>query len=201
MNFTHGSRVIVLALVIALLVAACGDDGGPVMPVDSGSTPDAGTMALDAGTTPDAGAMNDAGATDAGPGAANDTCADAPTITPGTLMGSTVGANNDYGDGALCAGTAGLDVVYQILVPAGQTLTATVTPVGATYNPSISLVNGEECGADPRICEAGQDTGGAMEPDTASWLNMLGPNTIYIVIDSAAAADTGGMFTLTTALM
>lgn len=134
-----------------------------------------------------------------------ETC-EAPVVLPGTpisLMSTTTGLVNDY----LIDGTTGCaessstgaapDVVYSVLVPAGQAITASVTSMwDATINLVASAANctGGDGGATAFTCLAGSDvaTNGT---DTTSWLNGTGADTtVLIIIDGFSTG--GGDFTL-----
>jgi hypothetical protein len=133
--------------------------------------------------------------------ATNDTCETALVVPVGSYTGTTVGAANDYTGGTNCAGTAGLDVVYAIDVPAGQRIVATVRNTGDTFDPSISLLAAAACAATPRVCLSGDDSGGASTVNTARWLNETGATArVFAVVDSFRSADTGGAFVLELAL-
>jgi hypothetical protein len=128
-----------------------------------------------------------------------DVCALAVPTTAGTLSNQTTnGSANDYQPATACTGRAesGLDRVYAVTVAAGQTLTATVTPAGAS-DPGVYLVRGPEtaCAATP-LCLAGAD---GFSSDSVSYTNASGaPELIYIVVDSSQAGAV--TFDLTVAL-
>jgi hypothetical protein len=131
-----------------------------------------------------------------------DRCFGARPLAVGSAMGTTVGAANDYGFGTSCSGTAGSDVVYEVVVPAGQRATVTVAPGDMTFNPSINLVAGPAatCGGSPRACLAGDDSGMQATTNSAAWVNAsAAPVTIYAVVDSASAT-LSGPFTTTLAI-
>lgn len=142
---------------------------------------------------------------------AGDLCANAPLIGAGVYSGqSTTGLSNDYsgasnGVNGCTSSDRGLDRAYAVELPAGTRLTASVQPDDATseYDPSITLVAGpaSNCDVSPRVCLAADDFG------VATYLNVVqhtntsaAPQTVYIIIDNWAPADTGGTFTLTTTL-
>lgn len=131
--------------------------------------------------------------------AAGDVCTSATRVGSGTTSGTTAGFVNDYGAGAMCVGTAGVDRVYVVSVGAGQTLTAAVTPTTAGFDPSISLE--AACGIEPRVCLAGNDSGGVSATNTVSYSNTSGTaEDIFIVIDTALGSAPGGTFDLTVTL-
>jgi hypothetical protein len=140
------------------------------------------------------------------------------TISPGTLMGSTVGAQADHaGCTANSGDLIGPERVYQITVPAGQRLSATVTPVmamagGLQYDPGIYLVRGP-ANACPTMsrgdCLAvADDPMSLAASETVTYTNTSNAaETIFIVIDSfwdmanpQDGVDAVGNFTLSTSL-
>jgi hypothetical protein len=129
-------------------------------------------------------------------------CANPIPVMPGTLTGeSTTGYSNQLAPAITCTGfgTSGPDRVYVVSVPAGQRLTASVTPTG-TGDPAIYLVQGPAaaCTATP-ACLNGDDSGAAGSTNTATWVNATGtPQQVFVVVDS----DSGPVssYTLTTAL-
>ena len=132
--------------------------------------------------------------------AVNETCATALPAPEGTLMGSTIGAANDYGSGTNCAGAAAGDVVYAIDVPAGRFALVSVEGVGG-FDPSISLVDAA-CGGSPRVCLDGDDSGGASTINTAEYSNTTsGIVRIYAVVDHYSSTGTGGAFELSVAFL
>ncbi len=84
---------------------------------------------------------------------------------------SLVGASADVhlGAGAGCINTNALpDRVYEVTVPAGQTLTAVATPA-AGVNLAMNLISGV-C-RDVAACLASANTGGAGAAETLTWTN------------------------------
>ncbi len=125
-----------------------------------------------------------------------DLCSNAQVLTTGTPLPdqSLIGYANDYGSGTLCSGTAGVDRVYKISVPAGERLTATVTPTtpdgGSNWDPSINLMNLTQCSATTRTCLAGSDSGYSGQPDTAVWTNNTSAAVdIYVVVETYSSSD------------
>ena len=120
-----------------------------------------------------------------------DVCATATTVTAGTLQGqSLLEYANDYGTGAGCEGTGGPDRLYKIIVPAGQRLEATVTPLapgggGPEWDPSINLQSEASCGAATRSCIGRGDYASYGETETALWMNSgATPVTLYVVVET-----------------
>jgi hypothetical protein len=129
---------------------------------------------------------------------AGEVCQNAESITAGTINGTTVGYANDYGSGSGCSGVSGADRLYRISVPAGQRLTATVTPV-SSWDPSINLMLSAGCGS-PRVCVDGNDDGATGEPDTVSYTNTGASAVDVLVAVESYSSSQSGAFTLTTAL-
>jgi hypothetical protein len=136
---------------------------------------------------------------DVGTPVGGDSCHNAVPLTSGQAMAAqtTTGFGNDYSNDTVydqaptgCSGTAGRDKVYSITVPAGQTLSATVTPTGAnaaTFDPAINIVLGpaSACDAAPFTCLASGDDGGDGAPDTATWANTTGAaQTVFVIVDT-----------------
>ena len=138
---------------------------------------------------------------------AGDSCATAEVIaTPGTTSGTTVGFGNDYFDGSSTDGCtssdSGPDRVYSITVPAGQRLTATLTPVDSGFNPSIYLIAApaSNCDVSPRVCLAADSSATTSSPASVQYLNAgASDQDVLIVIDSDSGAGAGA-FTLDTAV-
>jgi hypothetical protein len=124
-------------------------------------------------------------------------CCDSPTVLPaqGTYYGTTLGYSNNVTAGTNCAGTAGPDRFYSIVVPAGKRLSASVTTVLTSFDPSISLQL--NCSS-PRSCLAGDDAGTATTLNQVSYDNLTGvPLSVLIVIDTYSSSSPGGDFQLT----
>lgn len=134
-----------------------------------------------------------------------------PTVInmSGTLTGeTTVGYNNDVGTdsaAAECTGypNSGPDKVYQVTVPAGQTLTATATPTAwdnALYlvaSPASNcLASGTQC-----VNSGSGDSGGTGTAESVTYLNSTAsPVTLFIVVDGWTTSASG-VFDLTISLM
>jgi hypothetical protein len=159
--------------------AACGGDDDGSVPIDS--------RAIDAPNTIDAPPD-----VDAPPPAAGEACstADAITLVGGTatVNGTTLGGVDDHQPGG-CAkvNSAGPDHAYSITIPAGQTLTATVNPTGAVYDPGIFLIAAPaaNCDVDPPVCLASNDAGGDGADDAITFANPAGGAAVdaFIIID------------------
>lgn len=136
---------------------------------------------------------------------AGDVCSTAEAAMSGmTVMGTTVGYANDLQPATSCTGfsTVGVDRVYSITIPAGQRLTAVVTPQTG-YDSSIYFVQGPsaQCTMTP-TCLDGDDSGGSGSADTATYDNTgTTPLDVFIVIDSYTTGSSGeGTFSLTATL-
>lgn len=137
-----------------------------------------------------------------------DVCGTAETIVGGALtsptsvMGTTVGYSNDYTNLNQngCVNAGGRDRVYAVSVAANARIIASIRQASATfYDPSINLVVGPEaqCAANPRVCAAGDDVGGAATVNAVRYLNTSAmTENVYVIADAANAADNGGAFRL-----
>ncbi|MDX2010771.1 MAG: hypothetical protein SFW67_11290 [Myxococcaceae bacterium] len=122
--------------------------------------------------------------------------------TPLTGQNLTTAVGHYAGTGTSCSSlsTRG-DLVYSVVVPAGQNLTVSVTP-DTSLNTSISLARTvADCAS--RVCILNGSTGAAGAVDVVSYLNRgTSSETILVIVDSSTAA--GGTFdilaTLTAAL-
>jgi hypothetical protein len=134
----------------------------------------------------------------------NDTCAAAVAAALDTpIAGTSRGARSDYNLGlepATCTGfsQAGPDVVYSIALTADQAITATLTGIATSFDPSLAIVGPGEpavCDASPIVCLAGKD---AAEEGAGETLSFTAPTTgtYYLLIDTFYR-DAGGDFTLT----
>jgi len=127
----------------------------------------------------------------------NDVCQNASIIGCGVFFfnGSTATATNDYQFSSLGAscGTNSLaqggDVVYQMSVSAGDSLSATVS---STADAVMYLFS--TCGSAPNTCETGVNATGVGGSETIHFKFQFN-GTYYLVIDSNGAGSSG-TFTL-----
>src|SRR5205823_5982428 len=119
--------------------------------------------------------------------APGEVCAKAlPLSGPGSVAGDTSLFANDY-QGSECTTfeTRGPDVVYSIVVPAGQRLVATAEPeAGSVFAPAIYLIRApsSNCNLAPKPCLAGDDQGG--RPSRVTYANTsMADETVFVVID------------------
>lgn len=137
-----------------------------------------------------------------GSGQAGDTCATAQLLSlPATVNHSLTGFLNDFVSGTAngCRGTQGVDRVYRLSVPAGQRLTATVTPTTSGFDPTMSLVVGSAsaCVGTTALCAASADVGNAGDPETLTWTNTGTTSaTVYLVVENYSGMATGGAYQL-----
>jgi hypothetical protein len=133
-----------------------------------------------------------------------ETCTNPQVIAvSGMLPGqTTTGYANDVSTvntvAANCGGYsfAGPDRVYSIVVPAGQKLTSTMTPV-AGLDLGIYLIDPSVCGLSIAMCLNGSDANGAGVADAASYTNSTGADrTVFIVVDYFTTGTTAGDFSL-----
>ncbi len=107
------------------------------------------------------------------------------TTTP--LLNQDLSAfGNDYTGVGTCSGSSAADVAYQVVVPAGQLLTVTVTP-SATFDPTLSVSDG--AAACDVTCLAGVDNGGDGAAETYLYKNTSGAaQTLFLVVDGYAGS-------------
>ncbi|MFZ5441219.1 MAG: hypothetical protein ACOZQL_14515 [Myxococcota bacterium] len=123
-----------------------------------------------------------------------ESCSSPRPYSPGLTGLTTVGRVDDYdGTGSGCVGSTASDVVFTVLVPNGQTLTATVTP-DMNFDAAISVATSPgTCGT---TCVAGADADYEGVAETATWTNTTGATvTAYLIIDGFQGSV--GTFTLT----
>ncbi|MCK6549686.1 pre-peptidase C-terminal domain-containing protein [Myxococcota bacterium] len=133
--------------------------------------------------------------------ARGDTCAD-PYVVPasgGTFAGTTAGYGADVGaasSSGSCTGYSqtGRDAIYRVTIPAGDTLTASLT---STWDAALYLVS--SCASAATTCVAGQDDG---SPEDVTWTNTTGAAVTYdLVVDawqpSTTTVTREGNYTLT----
>ncbi len=131
-----------------------------------------------------------------------ESCSNAVAISAGSRSGETlIGYSNQYGLGLGCAGEAGPERVYKIAVPAGQRLTATVTPKvpsgGTSWDPAVNLQTASACSG-PRTCLAGMDDGISGEAETTYWVNTGASSTdVYVVVETYSTTTPGSTATRT----
>ncbi len=196
--------------ILALAVAACGDDGNGGVTGDARPTTDATVVdapeidadidaAIDAAVDAPIDAVIDApidavvdAPIDAPVGLAGDLCSNAePVVLVGgaaTITATTASPYmNNYRPG-VCAqvNSNGPDRVHSITIPNGQRLTATVDPTSGTYDPGIFLIAGpaSNCDASPIACLAANDSGANGQNDTITFDNTTGQDIdVLIIID------------------
>jgi hypothetical protein len=140
--------------------------------------------------------------------AVGDTCTNPEVVSMnGTLMNQTLtGFANFVATsstmGACTFSNTGPDRVYSVTVGAGQTLTATVTPL-TSWDPGIYAIVGPaaNCLASGSICAAGSDSGGSSMPDTITYTNSSTTSqTVFVVVDRFTSGTVGD-FNLTINVM
>jgi len=131
----------------------------------------------------------------------NDVCATASApITASIVLPTetTAGFTNDYGSGTNCSATAGPDRVYAVTVPAGQRLTATMTPAaGATADLGVNLVTAAACEVTPRVCLAGDNSGALAAVNSASYFNSTAASqSIFVIIGTSTSSTATSAYSL-----
>lgn len=135
----------------------------------------------------------------------NDTCGTATVLTIGTpVNGRTGGAAGDYNmglEGAACTGLAqpGGDVAYTVVLTANQTITATLSNVSPTFDPSIAILGPGLAAAvcttaTPVTCLKGADAGEDAAGETFTFTATTA-GTYFIIVDTFRRIR-GGSFTL-----
>jgi hypothetical protein len=158
-----------------------------IIAVDSISTSTAGTFSLSLTLV------------DAPPGEAPLT---AETLaSTGTTSSTTVGYLNNLAPPSSCTGfaTAGADRFFQILVPAGMRLTASVTPT-SNWDPAIYFIRASQAGSDMPTCLAGDDSGAAATTNTAAYSNTTGTDEMIVIAIDALSTSATGTFDLVTSI-
>lgn len=126
------------------------------------------------------------------PSPLGDDCFGALPLMPGqTVTGQALtGFGNDYAFGTNCGSpSSGPDRLYETTVPAGKTLTVTVTP-STQLNTSVSLVgSASECLTGSARCLTGSEVSGPGLPDVARWTNRSAASaTVLVLVDSLPGA-------------
>jgi hypothetical protein len=116
---------------------------------------------------------------------------EAVTLTAGTAA-RTVDLTDAVADlpSDLCGtGSDGGDVVYQVTIPAMQTLTVVGTPVGTVLDP-VLFARAPMCATTPSVACA--DMGGSGDPETLSVPNTTAsPMTVFVVVKGYRLAAPG----------
>ena len=192
------ARSSVWVVVVALLsCAGGGSEGGAA---GGGVSPGAGGAGGGGDASAQAGGAGGGSAGGAAAPAPGEVCGNPLTLTAGTLMSTTGGKTSDYGytEQNGCAPTGeGPDLAYRVAVPAGQRLTATVTPTGSLWSPVLQLTTsaaacGTACTASEALPLAGSDA------RAVTWVN--GSSAVadaFLVVDSVS---TSGAFALEVSL-
>ena len=131
-----------------------------------------------------------------------DSCGTAVAISGTTnLTGQSIlGYTNDYTAGAGCViGSSAADRVYQVNVPAGNRLTASVTPdvftasdggMSPTFDPAINVVSAATCSATLTCVLGANASGGAT--DTVIFDNpTTAAQSVFVVVDTSTTAPVG----------
>lgn len=166
------------------------------------------------------GGMGTGGGTMEDGGVSGDTCEDAVTLAAGSIDDDTTNTTNNYV--LRCSGFSnpGNDKVYKVTVPAGQQLSAAVTPVditddgGLPYDPSIYIVGtpatncltpDQDGGTGTDVCLGGADSNSSSLATDTAFYNNTGttPVDVFVIVDSAfdgtdmdAPLPPGGLYSL-----
>jgi hypothetical protein len=129
-----------------------------------------------------------------------DLCAAAQVLTPGGIVhGDTSLSFNDLeftSDTCVTGSNAGPDDFYSVALGMGQTLTATLVPVGLADLQLHLLTSCSDL-----CCWAGMDEGGAGAQEVLSYHNVTnGPQTLILVVDTFLDESSAGAYDLTVAV-
>jgi hypothetical protein len=143
------------------------------------------------------------------PAPQGDVCATATPLVAGTPLDSAIDASyaNDY-DVAVDASTLcspvtyaprGRDRAFAITIPAGRTLTVTVTP-RSSWDPALAVVT--DCASAGPSCLGFVDVGVSGAAETVGYANTTaGALPVYVLVDSYTLGTSGaGPFTLSATL-
>jgi hypothetical protein len=134
-----------------------------------------------------------------------DSCRAPVALSSGSPQtGTTIGFMNDFDvtepsacGSALSGGYTAPDVVYSLTVPAGATLTVTVTPA-ASWDVGLILLG--NCAAGAASCLEASDQGNAGAAETVVYaVNGSSAETVFVVVDGWTESEAGS-FTLTAQL-
>lgn len=120
-----------------------------------------------------------------------DVCSDTLTLISSTSTlpsESLVGLTGDYSYANTldCDFFSGIDRAYRVRIPAGSTLTATVTP-DSTWDPTLGLVLGSAtaCTGSSVTCASTADIGLSGDPETVTYTNATGSAVdAFLIVDS-----------------
>jgi hypothetical protein len=122
----------------------------------------------------------------------DDTCTTSMTaLTSGVVLANqtVAGFTKDYGSVTGCANSFGEDRVYKIAVPAGEKLTATVTPTtqadGGAMDAVLELVPAPStnCDGTMAMCATAADNGQAGDPETTGYVNTsASAEDVYVIV-------------------
>ncbi len=145
--------------------------------------------------------------------ATGEDCASPITLSNGTYFGTTTGAASNFwfGDVNNCAGVSSSgppspDLVFSVVVPAGQRLTASLNTApdgGSAWDSVLNIIDGAAAcgvlgmdgGTDGLTCVAGSDTG---NPETGSFLNPGPGSRTALLMVKGYFSTSIGLFGLTT---
>jgi hypothetical protein len=121
---------------------------------------------------------------------------------PGTISGSTTDYASDLNMPSACTGTRtpGRDRFYQIVVPAGKELVATVTPIGS-WDVAIYLIRASEANNPNPSCLDGMDWWDTGEDEWGNYVNNTASDELIIISVDSYSLSQFGDFTLATILM
>ncbi|MFZ5440711.1 MAG: hypothetical protein ACOZQL_11940 [Myxococcota bacterium] len=132
---------------------------------------------------------------------AGETCANAVPVTATSMfaMETLLGASSDttFDEASMTCLVANRlpDRVYAVTVPAGQTMTAVVTPL-AGVNVAVNVFQGPSCTA-VSTCLSNVNAAGAGMPETATYMNSgMAPATVFVQVFGVPPGGYGINFTI-----
>jgi hypothetical protein len=124
----------------------------------------------------------------------NLTCATAKSVTNGTSLADEDGSVATASANGYCLSSAtGKALFYSVTIPAGKTLTATVTPL-TSWDPTIRLI--QTCAG--ATCATSADTGYSGDPETLTYTNSTASSVSMIL--AVGGYGTSGEFSMTVTL-
>ncbi len=127
-----------------------------------------------------------------------------PLAAGPSVVGSTVGFDNNYTTGTGCASLLGRDAVFTVSVPPGERMVTTVVSTfsdgGTSVNPTLSLIAGTDAGActAPITCAASASFN-SNNVESLAWFNATDAGaSFFLVLDTTSSTDPGQLYTLTT---
>ncbi len=120
-----------------------------------------------------------------------DTCAQViPLVDNVPVTTNLVGMTKDYTEGLRCTVSAGPEAVYSITVPFDWQVRLTATPLGATADAVVNVM--DSCGSFV-ACLTTADAAGAGQPETAIFRNFGAARTLFFTVSTKSLATASPM--------